>query len=100
MGSPLSPVIANIYMEKFEEEALDTATDKPFFWVRYVDDTFVIWQHGEAKLQTFLNHLNNRRESIQFTMEKEEAGSIPFLDVLVSKSGKTLTTSVYRKKTH
>ena len=25
MGSPLSPIVANIYMEKFEEEALATA---------------------------------------------------------------------------
>ena len=29
MGSPLSPVIANIYMEGFEEEALNTADDQP-----------------------------------------------------------------------
>ena len=27
MGSPPSPVIANIYMEGFKEEALDTAVD-------------------------------------------------------------------------
>ena len=25
MESPLSPIVANIFMEKFEEEALDTA---------------------------------------------------------------------------
>ena len=25
MGSPLSPIVANIFMEKFEEEALATA---------------------------------------------------------------------------
>ena len=34
MGSPLSPVIANIYMEGFEEEALNTAADQPSLWVR------------------------------------------------------------------
>ena len=42
MGSPLSPVIANIYMEGIEEEALNTAVDIPSLWVRYVYDTFVI----------------------------------------------------------
>ena len=36
MGSPLSPVIANFYMEGFEEEALDTAVDRPSLWVRYI----------------------------------------------------------------
>jgi hypothetical protein len=59
----------------------------------------VIWQHGETKLQAFLNHLNARRELIKFTMEKEDTGSIPFLDVLVWEL-KELTMSVYRKKTH
>ena len=84
-------------MEMFEEEVIKSASDKPSLWVRYVDDTFVIWPHGDSKLQTFLAHLNDRQDSIKFTMEKEETGSIPFF---VSKSGKKFTTSVYRKKTH
>ena len=29
MGSPLSPVIANLYMESFEKKALDTSEEKP-----------------------------------------------------------------------
>ena len=58
MGSPLSPVIANLYMETFEQEAIHFATDKPKFWVRYVDDTFVVWLHSLDKLETFRQHLN------------------------------------------
>jgi hypothetical protein len=37
MGSPLSPVIANYFMEYFEEMALASATYKPLSWFRYVD---------------------------------------------------------------
>ena len=99
MGSPLSPVLANLYMEFFEEMAIDTATHKPTLWIRYVDDTFVIWTHGDSELQAFLGHLNSLRESIQFTMEEEEQGQLPFLDVLVKRKGSNLTTSVYRKPT-
>ena len=56
MGSPLSPVIANFFMEDFEEKALNQATLKPTCWYRYVDDTFVIWPHGKENL-TSLNTL-------------------------------------------
>jgi hypothetical protein len=58
MGSPLSPVIANFYMEEFEKNAIATATNKPACWYRYVDDTFVIWPHGQKRLMEFLEHLN------------------------------------------
>jgi len=47
MGSPLSPVIANFYMEDFEMKAIKQAKYKPARWYRYVDDTFVIWPHGK-----------------------------------------------------
>ena len=68
--------------------------------VRYVDDTFVIWPHGIDKLETFRQHMNSISDPIQLTMETEDNGQLPFLDVLVCRTGDTMTTSVYRKKTH
>jgi hypothetical protein len=38
MGSPLSLVIANFFMEDFEKKAIEQATYKPVRWFRYVDD--------------------------------------------------------------
>ncbi|KAK5644761.1 hypothetical protein RI129_006061 [Pyrocoelia pectoralis] len=86
MGNPLSPVIANFYMEKFESIALESAVLKPKIWYRYVDDTFVIWNHGLDSLHFFLKHLNNIHPNIQFTMECEINGRLPFLDILISKT--------------
>ncbi len=73
---------------------------KPLVWLRYVDDTLVVWQHGKQELYKFLDHLNSRHSAIQFTMELESNGNLPFLDVLVQKSDNNLNFSVYRKPTH
>ncbi|XP_054708390.1 uncharacterized protein LOC129218197 [Uloborus diversus] len=85
MGNPLSPVIANFYMEFIEQKALASATKKSEVWFRYVDDTFAVWSHGEEDQQLFLQHLNSIHPSIQFTMQKESNNQLPFLDVLVTK---------------
>ena len=42
MGSPVSAVIANLYMENFEEQEITTSFYEPRIWKRYVDDTFTI----------------------------------------------------------
>ena len=51
MGSPLSPIVANLYVEGFEKSALSSAKLTPTAWRRYVDDTFVLWPHGADQLE-------------------------------------------------
>ena len=55
MGSPVSPIVTNLYMEHFERTALRTASN-PRLWLRYVDDTFATQQ--EEHKQNFLEHIN------------------------------------------
>ena len=100
MGSPLSPIVANIFMEDLETQALETAAWKPKMWRRYVDDVLVVWPHGDQLLQEFHQHLNKQNLSIQFTVERESEGKIAFLDVQLEKRGPKIVTSVFRKKTH
>jgi hypothetical protein len=101
MGSSLSPVIANFYVEDFEKTTIEQATHKPACWYRYVDDTFVIWPHGQDRLQDFLNHINGLHKKIQFTMEIEKDGHLPFLDIdIYRKTDSSLGHKVYRKPTH
>ena len=75
MGSPLSPILADIFMEEFEASAPRSADLQPSLCLRYVDDTFVVWPHGRDSLQD----LNEQHSSIKFTMEVEEDGNIPSL---------------------
>ena len=100
MGSPLSPIVANIFMEKFEKEALETAPHPPILWKRFVDDTFVILE--EKYKDEFFHHLNSLNTNIKFTAETSKAdGSIPFLDTWITpQRDGSLPTEVYRKPTH
>ena len=62
-------------------ETIERTTHKPAHWYRYVDDTFVIWPHGQEKLTEFVNHLIGVHNNIEFTTEIEEDGHLPFLDI-------------------
>ena len=103
MGSPVSPLVANLFMEDLEQRAISTAPleCKPRFWVRYVDDVLAIIPKGQV--QQLNEHLNtmDHTGNIKFTNESMEEDHIPFLDAdaMLLPDG-SLTTKVYRKATH
>ena len=100
MGSTVSLVVANIYKEVFEDLALTCrTTPTPRIWKRYIDDTFCVMVKKHT--QTFLDHLNSLHPTIQFTMELEKDGSLPFLDTLLTRGEDgRVNIGVYRKTTH
>jgi hypothetical protein len=99
MGSPVSPIVADLFMEHFEETALSRFHTPPAFWGRYVDDTIVILNSDH--ITEFTNHLNSIHNAIKFTYESENNASLPMLDTLViRKEDGTLKFKVYRKSTH
>jgi hypothetical protein len=51
-----------------------------------MDDTFVIWPHGQGKVADFLAHLNSVHENIHFTMETKRDGHLPFLDIDIPRT--------------
>jgi len=100
MGSPLSPIVSNLFMDYFEENALSSLPLKSKLRVRFFDDTFVIWPHGRESLNKFIEHLNSQSKHIKLTMEVEETGSLSFLNVLtMKKPSGSLAHKVFRKKT-
>ena len=100
MGSPISPIVANLYMEDLETKAIQSAQNPPSFWRRFVDDTLSIMK--SSQIDNFLQHLNSLDQNIQFTKKEARAdGSMPFLDVLIiPREDGSLETTVYRKPTH
>ena len=99
MGSPVSPIVANLFMEWFEENAIQTFPYDITLWRRYVDDTLVAL--SDALIEDFSEHINNIHPAIKFTREEEHQNTIPILDTMITRSPRgTLSFSVYRKKTH
>ena len=63
-GSPVSPIIAHMYMEHLQEVALRATENPTRIWRRFVDDIFVV-QLLEDK-DDFLKHINSIDQSIKF----------------------------------
>ena len=58
LGSPVSSIVGNLYMERFQTRALATALHSSSAWYRYVDDTFVlIHEYNIEELTTHINSL-------------------------------------------
>ena len=99
MGSPLSPVLAGLYMEHFETELLPGLQSQPAMWLRYVDDVFALWPEGQD-FDVFFDQLNRLSPTIKFTVEWEQESELPFLDVKVSRFNSGFNFGIYRKPTH
>lgn len=61
MGSLSLAVIANVFMEAFEEDAIKSGKLKPTCWCREVNDIVVIWPLGRETLNNFLLHLSRHQ---------------------------------------
>ncbi|KAK5643856.1 hypothetical protein RI129_007701 [Pyrocoelia pectoralis] len=103
MGSNLSPILAEIFMNYLEKSFitnLDFYNKHIIFWGRYVDDILCIHTSDGQNIQAFLSELNLIHHNIKFTYEYEQNGQLPFLDVLLHKrEQKKIEFSIYRKPT-
>ena len=71
MGSPVSAVIANLYMESFEEQAITTSSYKPRIWKRYVDDT---------ELRSMMETSDSPRSKTSVSEQTHNTGHKPLLN--------------------
>ena len=98
IGTKMAPPYAIIFLGFLEENILSDRELKPLAWWRYIDDIFMLWQHGEEELKKFLDALNCYHPTIKFTAEYSRE-KINFLDVNVIRKGNQLVTDLYIKPT-
>ena len=90
MGNPLSPVLANIFMCKFEEDVVIPSS--PPFYDRYVDDCFT--KRSKSQPDTLLESLNTYHPNITFTVEENPTH---FLDTEFQYKNGSFSTNVFKK---
>ena len=99
MGSPLAPLLSNVFMSKIELDFLNKFQDNIAFYKRYVDDTILLWKGDDASFQQFFNYINSIHPNIRFTCEWESEFTLNFLDISVSRNpGLGFNVDIFRKK--
>ena len=96
MGSPLAPILANLFLAQLEQSWLSEECS-PLYYSRYVDDCICLFDNQD-KINRFHEFLNKQHPNLKFTTEVGN-DKLAFLDVLINTEP-NLTTSIYRKDTY
>ena len=81
-GIKFAPLYATIYLAALEKDFLEILIKNPRLCWRYIDNIFMICQHGKDEIKIFLEKLNNFHPSIKFTCEYSHE-TVNHLDVKV-----------------
>ena len=98
IGTKMTPCFANLLMASIEQIFIGNSPLTPLFYVRFIDDIFMICTHGSEELEQFTTRANSTHPSMKFTTEIS-SNSLPFLYVLVSVTETGIKTSLHRKPT-
>jgi len=98
MGSPLSPVVADLILQNLESTILNDLNYKPTFYYKYVDD--IALSVPFSQLHSLLAKFNSFHHRLRFTMEIDGEGDrLNFLDLTIIKQDNTLIFDWFRKPT-
>jgi hypothetical protein len=69
MGSPISGIIAEIFLQSFEEKHLNHILDahRIIFYTRYVDDILIIYNTEKTNPDHILKYMNSLHDDLVFT---------------------------------
>ena len=99
MGTKAAPPYASLFLGSFEEKHIFSKFSRLLtIFVRFLDDIFLIWEHGEEELHRFFKHLNSVHPTIKFTYEFSKT-EINFLDttVYIDKHTRKIKTKLFVK---
>ena len=98
MGSPLSPIAADIVMDDLETNCISTLLFQLPFHFRYVDD--IVTAVPANQIDIIKNSFNSYNDKIQFTVEEQSENTIRILDVLIIREGTNVRSNWHQKPTY
>ena len=100
MGSPISGIIAEIFLQNYEDNHIKQNLDTKsiLYYTRYVD-IFIIYDETKTNPQTINTQINKIHNNMKFTPTHEEHNTINYLDLTIRRHDNRLTIDIYRKPT-
>lgn len=100
MGSPLSGLLSDIFLNNLEKTILTPNNPNILLWRRYVDDILIIWNNKNIdSIHSFHSTINKLHKNINFTIELENDKKLNFLDLTLINNANQITFNIYRKPT-
>jgi hypothetical protein len=90
MGSPISSLIAEIFLQNYEDKNIKQFSEakSTIFYVRYVGDILIIFDKTKISPQNINTHINKAHINIQLNPTYEEHSSINFFDLIIRRQYK------------
>jgi hypothetical protein len=101
MGSPISGVIAEIYLQHLEKTYIKHCLEDKeiIYYNRYVDDIIIIYDGTKTEEDKIENQLNSIHQNLKFNGTEDKHNQINYLDLTIRHDKKDLTVYIYRKPT-
>jgi hypothetical protein len=101
MGSPISSITAEIYLQYYKDLFLKHLFESQniIYYTRYVDDIFIIFDNTKIDPDCLTESMNSIHDNIIFKLTHEISNQINFLDLLIIRKESTIEIDIYRKPT-
>ena len=100
MGSPISGLMAEIFLQQEEKNIIKNIldTNNIYLYNRYVDDILIIYDHSRTNTSE-ISEFMNIHPALHFKPTTERKRSVNFLDLTITRQTNKLTLNIYRKPT-
>ena len=98
-GNPDDFVSRECVPGKTWQWSITSGWEKPIIWLRYIDDIFAIWPHGEGNLTKLIDEINSYPATIKFIAEWSKE-SVVLLDTRLIRESDKLILDLYTKPTN